>query len=160
MYYLVSKKSFNIAFMSLPEKVNHFCWKLVCTCWENIHTLWWASWVQVWQGQSHSTQAGHWQASTTSAEGWLVTVASHPYLEPSNVFLKSVFHCSIVPASVARLEMNLVNSAFRATFAPKHSHSRQAFNCCIADYYSCMKFQRIYNSVRKHEVTFDRLVAA
>lgn len=140
--------------MHLPEKVNHFCWKLVFTCWESIHTLWWACWVQAWQGQSHSTQPGRWQASTTSAEGWPVMVASHPYLEPSNVFLKSAFHCSIVPASIAKLEINVVDTAFRATFAPK-----QAFNCCMADYYSCMKFQHIDNSVRKHEVNVDRLIA-
>lgn len=132
--------------MHLPDKVNPFCWKSLFTCWENIHTWWWACWGQVWQGQSHSTQAGHWQASTTSAEGWPVRVASHPYPEPSNEFLKSAFHCSKVPVSIARSEMNLVYSASRDTFAPEHSHSWQAFNCCMADYHSCTKFQCVYNS--------------
>lgn len=137
--------------MHLLDKVNPFCWKSPFTCWENIHTWWWACWGQVWQGQSHSTQAARWQASTTSAEGWPVKVSSHPYPEPSNEFLKSPSHRSIVPASIARLKMNLVYSAFRVTFAPKHSHSWQAFNCYMADYYNCMKFQCVYNSVKESQ---------
>ena len=87
-------------------------------------------------------------------------VASHPYLEPNNVFLQSAFHCPTVPASIERLEINLVDSAFRAIFVPKLSYLRQAFNCCTVDYYSCTKFQHISKSVRKHEVKADRLIPA
>lgn len=130
--------------MHLPEKV-HFCWKAAFTCWENIHTLWWACWEQAWQGQSHSAQAGRWQASTTSAEGWPAVVASHPYLEPSNGFLKSVSRCSRAPASSAKEEAILVDLALRATFAPTHSHSRQAFNCCRTDCSSSVKLRPVYN---------------
>lgn len=108
--------------MHLPEKVHHFCWELVFTCWGSIHTLWWACWAQAWQGQSHSTQAAQWQAGTTSAGGWPAMVASHPYPGPSIEFLKWAFHCSTIPASIARLETNFINVAFRATFAPEHSH--------------------------------------